>query len=235
MKNTRKLIPALAMLLLSAVLMSTASFAWFSMNKTVTAGSMTVTAQSNATNLLINTTGKAAEGSADVAATTSHPDKLVYPVAYVTANTTVGGVSLNAGDWYTANNKNANSAADDITGVRTVTEGSEDFMITYKVYLTLSSESEAYTDGKIQVSYASLTGDAATKMVVVIGSEKLALDAVNATATTTANANLSKDAVTEVTIYVYLDGNSANVNSNYIAGGASLTGTAGLKFDLIDN
>lgn len=45
MKNTRKLIPALAMLLISAVMMSTASFAWFTINKTVTASGMKVTAR----------------------------------------------------------------------------------------------------------------------------------------------------------------------------------------------
>ena len=44
MKNTRKLIPALAMLLLAAVMMSTASFAWFTMNDTVQASNMQVTA-----------------------------------------------------------------------------------------------------------------------------------------------------------------------------------------------
>lgn len=44
MKNTRKLIPALAMLLVSAVMMSTASFAWFSMNTSVSATGMSVTA-----------------------------------------------------------------------------------------------------------------------------------------------------------------------------------------------
>lgn len=44
MKNTRKLIPAVVMLLVSAVLMSTASFAWFSMNDEVTATGMDVTA-----------------------------------------------------------------------------------------------------------------------------------------------------------------------------------------------
>ena len=36
MKNTRKLIPAIAMLLISAVMMSTASFAWFSSNTKAT-------------------------------------------------------------------------------------------------------------------------------------------------------------------------------------------------------
>lgn len=48
MKFTRKLIPAFAMLLLSAVLMSTASFAWFSVNTQVTAQGMNVKAKAEA-------------------------------------------------------------------------------------------------------------------------------------------------------------------------------------------
>ena len=69
MKNTRKLIPALAMLLVSAVMMSTASFAWFSMNSKVTVSSMTVKATASK-NLLIS---DQAEGSyaASLALTTT--------------------------------------------------------------------------------------------------------------------------------------------------------------------
>ncbi len=52
MKFTRKLIPAVAMLVVSATMMSTASFAWFSMNRTVTATGMQATAVSPI-NLLI--------------------------------------------------------------------------------------------------------------------------------------------------------------------------------------
>jgi hypothetical protein len=44
MKNMRKLIPAIAMLLVSAVMMSTASFAWFSIANTATAQGMQVKA-----------------------------------------------------------------------------------------------------------------------------------------------------------------------------------------------
>ena len=47
MKKMRKLLPAFAMLLVSAIMMSTASFAWFTMNETVTATGMTVTAKSS--------------------------------------------------------------------------------------------------------------------------------------------------------------------------------------------
>ena len=42
MKATRKLIPAIAMLLISAVMMSTASFAWFSTNTTALADNVSV-------------------------------------------------------------------------------------------------------------------------------------------------------------------------------------------------
>ena len=51
-KANRKLIPAVAMLLVSAIMLSTASFAWFSINKEVTATGMTIKAN-NTANLLI--------------------------------------------------------------------------------------------------------------------------------------------------------------------------------------
>ncbi len=43
----KKIIPALAMLLISAIVMSTASFAWFSMNENVVAEGMSITAQAS--------------------------------------------------------------------------------------------------------------------------------------------------------------------------------------------
>ena len=55
MKATRKLIPAFAMLLIAAVMMSTATFAWFSTNSDVYATGMTVTAKTNQTFLVIGT------------------------------------------------------------------------------------------------------------------------------------------------------------------------------------
>lgn len=45
MKLTKKLIPAIVMLMFSAVMLVTSSFAWFSMNKDVAATGMSVTAQ----------------------------------------------------------------------------------------------------------------------------------------------------------------------------------------------
>ena len=45
MKHTKKLIPALGMLLLSACMLVTSTFAWFAMNETVSATGMSVTAK----------------------------------------------------------------------------------------------------------------------------------------------------------------------------------------------
>lgn len=52
-KSRHKLIPAIAMVLVSAVVLSSASYAWFTMSRTVTAEGITLTAVAP-TNLLIN-------------------------------------------------------------------------------------------------------------------------------------------------------------------------------------
>lgn len=58
MKTMRKLIPALAMLLVSIMVMSSASFAWFTMSRKVTAQGMNVTVTAP-NNLMIKKTGDA--------------------------------------------------------------------------------------------------------------------------------------------------------------------------------
>ncbi|MBO4734554.1 MAG: hypothetical protein J5662_08760 [Clostridia bacterium] len=58
----KKLIPALCMLLISALLLGTSTYAWFSMNTTVTATGMTITAKSDDTYLLISATATTAAG-----------------------------------------------------------------------------------------------------------------------------------------------------------------------------
>lgn len=54
MKMTRKLIPALVMLLVSAMMLSTASYAWFASNNTVKANNLQVKVKSNAKFLVIS-------------------------------------------------------------------------------------------------------------------------------------------------------------------------------------
>jgi hypothetical protein len=53
MKTSKKIIPALAMLLVSAVMLATSSFAWFAMSTSVSANGMSVDIQSDSVYLLI--------------------------------------------------------------------------------------------------------------------------------------------------------------------------------------
>lgn len=83
MKKFKKLIPALCMLLVSAVMLGSTTFAWFSMNKTVTAGNMQINATTNEPYLLVGSTvdgtfGTNATLSVDPAASTAL--KLVTPL-----------------------------------------------------------------------------------------------------------------------------------------------------------
>ena len=243
MKKFKKLIPAFCMLLISAVLMGTSTYAWFSMNRTVTANGMEVTAKSNASYLLIGDNADIAtnkEGlNVTVAAKKQGSNTACYPVAFSKAGTEFGTdpnkVTIPANGWYTASNGNTGNATDDVKNYKVVTEGEADYMLTYKVWLTLSKDSEAYTNGKIKVTLKSHTGDAAAKAVVKIGTEYFELGANDATGTTEANANLTNATATEVTIYIYVDGTSGNVYSDYINGGKTINGGFSLQFDLVDN
>ena len=64
MKKFKKLIPAVCMLLLATMLMGTTTYAWFSMNTTVTATGMTVKAQATSTLLIDKASTTNTSGSA---------------------------------------------------------------------------------------------------------------------------------------------------------------------------
>ena len=82
MKKFKKLIPAFCMLLISAVLMGTSTYAWFSMNTRVTANGMQVTAKSDSKFLqIVAGTDTFKENEALTTAIAKNPSKQVRPVA----------------------------------------------------------------------------------------------------------------------------------------------------------
>ena len=98
--NKRKLLGAVGMLSVSAAMLVSSTFAWFTMNKTVKATNMQVQAKADQ-GLLINEIADAGNSNWDELATTSQ----------------TGGIQLhatstaNTGTWYYAYSKKANSAA----------------------------------------------------------------------------------------------------------------------------
>ncbi len=108
MKKMRKIIPALAMLVLSAVMMSTASFAWFSMNTSVTATGMQVTASAGG-DLLISRTSATTGFAATVSFSDVEDKNSLKPVS-------VSATSVSENDptpeFYILSNKGEGMTAD---------------------------------------------------------------------------------------------------------------------------
>ncbi len=105
MKKFKKLIPALAMLLVSATAMSSATFAWFSMNTEVQAANMQVKAVADQ-GILINEVATANDSNWDNAATTNQTEGIKLH-ATSTANTST---------WYVAHSVKQDSSASATSG-----------------------------------------------------------------------------------------------------------------------
>lgn len=96
----RKLLPAVAMLAVSAVSLSSATYAWFTMNKEVSVTSMKVTAKAEK-GLLINEVATATDSGWDDVATANHlPGTALVPTS-----------TKDSLKWWHANSKNATDEA----------------------------------------------------------------------------------------------------------------------------
>lgn len=197
MKTMKKLIPALAMLLVSAVLLGTSTFAWFSMNSTVTATGMQVVAKSDNTYLLIsktNTTASAiqTENIITVNVDVSDSEAKVYPSApavsaaeagYLTtsgkttsgATITTAGVQVdngtkaaNVANWYTANAIAPSASTIDTTTARQL-ESFTNYVIVKTVYLTVASGANGINNLTVTPTFTVKTsGDDLTAAKVIV-------------------------------------------------------------------
>lgn len=235
MKKFKKLIPALCMLLVSAVMLGSTTFAWFSMNKVVTASGMNVTATTNeqffvisATNTLATETKltsvtKTAGGVVDTTHNITAADNKVYPVAFVTG-TAPNGVT---DPWYTArsNKRDDHTMAEgSAVGVKT---GATDYMLTYTLWIGVSEGSQKQTS-KVKVT-ATITGEAG--VAIQIGSTDLMELKTGVAKNTSADIEFTPGTAVEVKIYAFIDGNNTNVKSSNTK---AITGTIELQFDLLD-
>lgn len=147
----KKLIPAIVLLLVSAIVMSTASYAWFSMNTVVTANNMEVKAVAEQ-GLLINEVATAADANWDADANTTASGAISLH-ATSTANTST---------WYVAYSKDVDNSASATAGTASTnltTDG-------YKVLgtdLTTAVQTVAATAGSVAgqtITYVDTDGTA---------------------------------------------------------------------------
>lgn len=259
MNKFKKLVPAICMLLVSAVLMGTSTYAWFSMNTSVTANNLGVTAKSNAQYLLIgtkdNATDKTATTETGTTVTSTVSDVALFPVTFIatkTEDTKIGNASIptsitdTTNLWLTANNTNKNKHNDAVTNIKQVTESVNEsnaasgafasYVKVYAYYLTLDENSVDYS-GKLTVTMAEKaannTGDlfSGVKAVVKVGTTYKALASKNDTAEFT-GVSITKSTSVKVLVYVYIDGEDSSVTTANIEAKKAISGKLDLSFDI---
>lgn len=183
----KKLIPAICLLLVSAVMLGTSTFAWFSMNTTVTATGMQVVAKSDNTYLLISSTNSTAadiqtENVITTALTVADGAAKVYPsspalttgeAAYLTvaaghnkvdgtAITVAGAQVTNASTAAAVTNwYTANALAADDAAIKADTAKQlttfTGYVITKTVYMTVAEGANNARNLKVTAAFANKT------------------------------------------------------------------------------
>jgi hypothetical protein len=258
----KKLVPALCLLLISALLLGTSTYAWFSMNTTVTAAGMQIEAKSNDTWLLINDTETTAAGiqSDALIAETVSVDEDVFPsspaltaaeAGYLTtagkkvdgtAITTAGVQVDNAAkaatvtNWFTAKALAPSAAAIDTATARQLTAWT-DYVVVQNFYLTVA----AGADDAYQLTVTpTITQEgagsdvSAVKFLIVTsdGGYAAISTANNGTAVDIKGNNTAITDSTVVTVTLYIY-YDGDETPVYTNNKANLTGASiGLQFDV---
>lgn len=258
MKKLRKLFPAFAMLLVSATVLASTTFAWFSMNNKVTATGMEVTAKANTQYLVIANTAEAitgktatgntlAQGEMNVSGGIENDGNKVYPVskngstALTVGTTTTTTIAANA--WYTANSTTYNDSGESdgtkLTNAKTVDFGADDYFRCYEFYIGLTQDSTADFNGKLKITASTVEAVNGS----VTSAVKAAVKVGNGDADTIAEVLISPegnieissftlkiDTPVKVQIYLYIDGTDKNVKDS---NATSLAGKLDFTLELV--
>lgn len=245
MKMSKTILPALAMLIVSAVMLSTASFAWFALSESVTANNMTVSIRSESLYLLIDAattedetrTQAAMAGNKKIAVDGIPLDgednlELLPSAFYIDSFPgTDGYVSTGASlkepsKWYTATAASSDNSAM-ANGQHTALGNFEGYVARYKYFVTLDTGSQNceglwVTNFSIVDGGLSGTNLKPVKVVVACG-EQYEQYYVGTTKGDKGNIDLTgtgvlnDESVLEIYVYVYYDGNHEDVYTNNLA------------------
>ena len=216
MKATRKLIPAFAMLLIAAVMMSTATFAWFSTNSTVTAKGMSIEATAKNTFLVIAETeteidSDYQETEVDFQMTT--PTTL-YPVTYFKdaddSKAVKAGGTVQADSWYVAIAEATGASAAKAGSYVEVDEAdlvSGKYAIHKELYVSVADNFTAATN--LKIAGITLGNNAGT--VVVKSSTATAVCKNGVVDATILAAEITDQTVIKLDLYFFVDGEHTSV------------------------
>ncbi|MBR2011357.1 MAG: hypothetical protein IKA06_06405 [Clostridia bacterium] len=223
MKMTRKLIPAFVMLLVSAILLSTASYAWFASNFTVKATDMNVKVKSNARFLQISADGTNFSESADATNKNTNTNggiELIY------AAITVVDDAANTFAWKTGTSKSESNHTDgaaltDFEG--DIEAGTHALYNTFYVKLAEGSQGNLTN---FKVESVTVEGEADDLIrrclrILVVGTDGIQLYSLTGTGTPTlVTASSDEYLIQTVTttaasfeVYIYFDGEDAEAKT----------------------
>ena len=227
MKHTKKLIPAIGMLLLSACMLVTSTFAWFSMNETVTATGMTVAAKGDQIYLQIKKEQFADSDNGkkiidiDFAAGTIAE---LFPAAVMKTTTdpyTTGSSFI----WVSAKGKDAQVGTKEGAYTEVDDSAIDDYRVEKSMYIRLDpSAGAAAAEKPLKVSGVSFVASQTVNdmakciSVMVVGDGCAQLFKYNATAgkfeetagdgKLTSAAFAEKSTGLEVNVYIFFDGDN---------------------------
>ena len=277
----KKLIPAMCALLVATALLGTSTFAWFSMNREVSATGMQVTANSNSVFLLIgsgdNDTYTEIQNAGTITtelAVDAEAAKL-YPAAHATITNTTDADNANVqhetgyyyltsdstqkitkADWEAKEPTEKENYTKEVTDpftnwfykiadaptastsskAPTYLTSTTGYVIHKTCYVTLAAGSNDATN--LRVSALTLTSNntatagtyAPVKVLVTSPTAAVELDSTTTSSDTVLAATLTDDAVVQIDIYIYYDGNHSSV---YTANVANLDGAnISITFDV---
>lgn len=219
MKMTRKLIPTFVMLIVSAIMLSTASFAWFATRTTVTATDMTVKAKADTKYLTIANALDGEYGSTAAATTTSAEVDLVHAEIADIGKENIEWYLGSSTDVNNAGNTNADPMVDPVI---------TDYALVNTFWFKMSDTSNANLK-QLNVSAITVTNYTEDDLmnpalrVLVVGPDGSQIWKFNAGTELVKETNLGdylisdeidnlKNDANQVTVYMYYDGEVATSN-----------------------
>lgn len=250
MKKTIKLIPALIMLLISAILVSTSTFAWFSMNTTVIAQNMQIKAVSenqflqivNNTDAFNNSIAQT-EANADIATKNVRPTSAVkaFTTTTLTALTTTEDTSdIKFVEAFSNNPADSARATNyqEVTTAATANDSSNVYTLINTFRVRLNPTTGVSSANNLTVQSVTITATDAEKeqllpsvRVLITCGDEWALWS-NGASVISSNTNIiaatvtddvSPNTATTIVVYIFFDGENAATTTN----NATTVGTDG--------
>ena len=225
-KTNRKLIPAVAMLLVSAIMLSTASFAWFSMNDTVHANNMKVTAKTESGFLLISgdkTTAteiqKQNQTTVDFNMAASAAEILPSKHGDVTNN----GATITWQYAFSNDPSKTKGSGQELSYQTISAESLGNYALKKTVYVTVAKNSAEMEELKVKdiaINGLAPSEEGAVKVLVVGETGNQEFDKStnpNNSATILDSGKITDATVSQVDIYIFYDGEHEKVYTNNLA------------------